>query len=192
MTLGLCFAAALVAAGPATTAAVTEADRVTPQVATVSDVELAEQRGGFRVGALEIQLGADIRSYVGGRLAVQTTLRWTDTASSVQHVFPVEASSAVASGLAVGLVTGSGLTLNIGDEKVIYVNGGQTAFIQRTSGTIQNIVINTASNVDLRQEVDAQLDIRGFTPFRNDILAGRIGSALTSMSSLSLLMSGTR
>lgn len=196
MTAGLCLVAAvLAAAGPApgappTAAVASEAVPTLPQAETVGDAELAEQRGGFRIGSLEIQLGADIRSYAGGRLMMQTSLSWTDTATSVQHAFPVDASSDIASGLAAGLLAGSGVTFSLGAQKVAYANGGQTAFVQRTDGTIQNIVVNTASNVDLRQQVDVQLDIRGFTPFRNDVLAARIGSAVTSMGRLALMVRG--
>ena len=192
MTNSLFFAAALVASGPATASTVAVVTGKTAMPETVSDGELGEQRGGFRIGTLDIQLGADIRSYVGGRLAMETTLSWTDTATSVQHVFPLEASSAVAAGLTNGLLTGSGPTISLNGAKVTYVNQGQTAFVQRTSGSIQNIVINTASNVDLRQEIDAQLDISGFTPFHNDVLAARIGAALTSMGTLPLLVRGTQ
>ena len=192
MTGGLCFVAALLASAPATASTVAVVTGAAAVPETVSDGELGEQRGGFRIGALDIQLGADIRSYVGGRLAMETTLSWTDTATSVQHVFPVEASSAVATGLTTGLLTGSGPMISINGAKVAYVNQGQTAFVQRTSGTIQNIIVNTASNVDLRQEIDAQLDMSGFTPFHNDVLAARIGAALTSMGTLPLLVRGTQ
>ena len=158
---------------------------------TVSEMELSEQRGGFRIGTLDIQLGADIRSYVGGHLVMQTSLSWTDVATSVQHVFPDEASPALAGNIVTGLLTGSGLLLNLGNEKIVYANGGQTAFVQRSDGTIQNIIVNTASNVDLRQEVNVQLDVRGMAPVQSAILATRIGSAVASMGRLALLMRGT-
>lgn len=66
-------------------------------------------------------------------------------------------------------------------DSVLLANNGQTRFIQRTDGTIQNIIVNTASGVALRQQIDARLDIAGFAPFRAAALASRIGAALTGV-----------
>ncbi|WP_174278998.1 hypothetical protein [Sphingomonas bacterium] len=180
MIAGLCLAAALAATRPADRADPASASVASagPQPDIVGDAELATQRGGFRIGQLDVQLGVDLRSYVGGKLVMRTDLAWTDLSTSVRHGSGADLSPAAANSLVAGLLTGSGMTLNLGGGTVVLANEGRTAFIQRTDGSIQNIVVNTASNVDLRQQVDISLDIAGFAPFRHDIGAMRVGAAL--------------
>ena len=150
----------------------------------VSDDELAEQRGGFRVGSLDVSLGAEIRSYVGDALVMQTNLSWTDVATKVQRTFSAALSQNAATDLATGLLDGGDLKLGLGSQAALLANQGKTAFIQRTDGTIQNIIVNTASNVNLRQNVDVRIDIAGFGPTRTNVVAARIASALSSLTGL--------
>ena len=43
----------------------------------VSDAELDQMHGGFSWQGLNISLGADIRTYLDGKLALETTISWT-------------------------------------------------------------------------------------------------------------------
>jgi hypothetical protein len=149
----------------------------TGNVETVSDAELSQQRGGFVYQGLDIHLGAEVRSYIGDELVLQTNFSWTDNTAEVQRVISAQLTPAVAA----GIVSGDGINLNIGNDKVFFANQGQTAFIQRTDGSLQNIVINSASNIALRQQVDAQLDIANFGPFQMGALSDRINSSLGDM-----------
>src|SRR3546814_7580199 len=54
---------------------------------------------------------------------------------------------------------------------------GQTALIQSTDA-IQNVLINTASNVSLNQQVDAVLDISGYEGFRDALATTRLSDAI--------------
>lgn len=185
-----CFAPILALACVASEASAQPVERtngLAMQAEPVSDAELADQRGGFRLGQLDISVGAEIRSYVGDALVMQTNLRWTDVATRVQRVFSAGLSQDAADGLATGMLAGSNLKINLGDETVFTANQGQTAFIQRTNGTIQNIIVNTASNLDLRQQVDITIDIGGFAPFRSNLVTARIGTALASLRGTSML-----
>jgi hypothetical protein len=68
--------------------------------------------------------------------------------------------------------------MQVGSERVFLANGGQTAIVHRTDGAIQNVLLNRASNIDARQEVDAHLDLGNFGQFQQNLIESRIGDAL--------------
>jgi hypothetical protein len=68
--------------------------------------------------------------------------------------------------------------MRVGDQSVFLANAGQTALIQGPEGAIQNILINRASNVSIRQEVDATLDLGNFGPFQQQTMQSRMGDSL--------------
>ena len=150
----------------------------------LTDAELARQRGGFTVAGLDIQFGAEISSYLGDQLAMQTNLSWTDAGGNVTTSYSAALTPASADAVRTGLLAGTGVTLSLGTASVLLANQGQTAFIQRGTGTIQNIVVNTASNVKLSQSITGTLDISGYALFQNGVLSSRIGTTLAAMSAL--------
>jgi hypothetical protein len=91
-----------------------------------------------------------------------------------------------------GMLNGAGLSMRIGNDNIYVANGGQTAFVQRADGTLQNIIVNSASNVTLRQEIDANLNLSNFAPFQNAAVTGQIISALSNVASAALTMGSTR
>lgn len=146
----------------------------------VADSELEGLRGGFRWEGLDIQLGAELRSYISDSLVVQTNISWTTTHADVQrHI--AEGLTPLSSSQLQGILGSSGLTGGLGMGSAFLTNNGQTAFIQRGDVALQNIILNTASNVAIRQELDAQLDITNFGPFQSGLISDRIGAALGAM-----------
>ncbi|MFT4025598.1 MAG: hypothetical protein QM676_02160 [Novosphingobium sp.] len=141
----------------------------------LGDADLAEQRAGFSYAGMDIQFGVEIRSYLDDELVLQTNF------TSGGGLIEVIRSSVTDGG-----ATDPALSLTLDNATVTLANQGQTAFIQRATGTIQNIIVNSASGVTLRQDVDATLDIAGYVPFREDLFAQRVGSALSAMSALGL------
>ena len=75
------------------------------------------------------------------------------------------------------LVSG-GITMRVGDQYVFLANGGQTAIVQPGDGALQNILINRASNITARQEVDAVLDLHNFGQFQQQTSNSRIGDMI--------------
>src|SRR3546814_7987384 len=80
------------------------------------------------------------------------------------------------------LMTSGGISMRVGDETVFLANNGQTALIQSTDA-IQNVLINTASNVSLNQQVDAVLDISGYEGFRDALATTRLSDAIGAVRS---------
>lgn len=164
-----------------------EAIFASENVERVSDAELAGQRGGFVYQGLDIKFGAEIRSFLGDDMVIQTNFTWNDAVSEIQRTVSTDLTPAALAQLQTGILNGTGLNLQGADGSVFLANQGQTAFIQRTDGALQNIIVNTANNVALRQEVDAHLSIANFGPFRADVLSDRILSSLSAMTGSALI-----
>jgi hypothetical protein len=151
------------------------------QLEQVADEDLAGERGGFRWQGVDVQFGAEMRSYLNNQLVLQTNVTWTSAGASMTREVSGALSPVDAAQLQAGILNGSGLNMRVGDEEVFLANGGQTAFIQRSDGALQNVIINTANNVEIRQEVDAQLDLGNFQPFQTELISQRIATSLADM-----------
>ncbi len=159
-----------------------------PHLETVGDDELAQQRGGFRIGTLDVRLGAEITSYIGGALVMQTNVNWGDAGASIERTAVANVSAeVVASNSLTALLAAQKVGVGLGGQNALSLNGGQTLFLQRADNAIQNVIVNTANGVDLRQQIDATIDIGGYSPFHDGILAARVGSALANTIGLSSL-----
>lgn len=147
-------------------------------VQQLADSELAEQRGGFRWEGVDVGLGAEIRTYLNGDLALQTNISWTPAGAETTQWASAVLTPAAAAQLQAGILTSGGITMRVGDETVFLANEGQTAIIHRTDGAVQNVLINRASNVTGRQEVDAVLDLGNFSQFQERLGDLSIGQAV--------------
>lgn len=153
------------------------ADDPLVDAAVVSDEVLAEQRGGFAFQGMVIAFGADIRSFVNDELALRTIVSWTPQGSTIERFVSPALTAVDASQIQGGILTSGGITMRVGNEQVFLANNGQTALVQSTDA-IQNVLINTASNVSLSQQVDAVLDISGYAPFRDALASTRMSDAI--------------
>ena len=144
----------------------------------LADQELAEQRGGFRWEGVDIDLGAEIRTYLNGDLALQTNISWTAAGTSTAQWVSAALTPADAAQLQAGILTSGGITMKVGDQSVFLANDGQTAILHRTDGVLQNVLINRASNITGRQEVDAALNLGNFDQFQGRLTDLRVGQAI--------------
>lgn len=164
--------------GPVTEAAA-ELDLAT--LDAVADAELAEQRGGFAWEGMEIRLGADIRSYLDGELVLQTLVNWDEAGSSTSRLVSGALTPAAAAELQAGVLSTGSISMRVGDADVFLANQGQTALLHRVDGPVQSVVVNTASNTALRQEMDVQLDLSNYEAFGAQALDSRLLSQVQSM-----------
>lgn len=163
---------AALAASASVSAASASGPRLLDGEPPLNVLDLDETRGGLRTpDGVEFGFGAVVRSFVDGRLALETQVTWTDQ-GPVQTVGDA-ALSALAPGVA---VPG-------GDEGwrglVIPGEGGTTTFLQRLDdGGVRNVILNTANNRDLRQETDVTLNIPELTTLQRDAVAAQLGARL--------------
>lgn len=148
--------AAFVPAAPDPALAVASA----PQA--LSDEELSGLRGGFlTVNGFTFGFGVVISSYVDDRLALQTHMTWTSTGPTTKQTYgDVPGITDLASALTSLLNSGIDLrNLSGTSGGVALISGdGATALIHNvTSGQLQNLIVNSASNRDLRQDMELNL-----------------------------------
>ena len=128
----------------------------------LSDDELSGLRGGFiTTNGFTFGFGVVIRSYIDDRLALQTQLTWTPTGPVTQQVrgdvpgvtdLANAMTSLLNSGIDLRGISGTsgGVALVDGD--------GATALIHNvTSGQLQNLIVNSANNRNLRQDMELTL-----------------------------------
>jgi hypothetical protein len=122
----------------------------------LTDEELAQARGGFITAqGVTFDFGAVVRTFDDGKLALQTQVVWTaDGAKLVQAPDGVTAA------------------------------GGASFVHQLVNGQLANVLINSDSNRNLRQETDVTLVLPAFGAFQADAarnLAGlRIGDDIAA------------
>ena len=126
---------------------------------------LAEQRGGFTMNGMTVSLGAEFRTFLEGELVLRTTVSWRPEGMTREEWASAAISQATAEQLRDGVLSGNGITMRVGDQSVYLANDNRTALVHRTDGGLQNMVINTASNTNIRQEADITLDVAGYSAF---------------------------
>lgn len=154
-----------------------EGSRLVP----LGDEELAVQRGGFVWNGIQIGLGADLRTYLNGQLVLQTIINWTPMGSETQQFVSGALTQADAAQLQAGILTSGGITMTVGDQSVFLANQGQTAILHRTEGALQTVLVNRASNLEARQEIDAVLDLDNFGGFQQELISTRMMDNLSQM-----------
>lgn len=143
--------------------------------------ELDKLRGGFVWSGLDINFGADIRTYVNGEMLLHTVLNWTDNGAETIQTAAVGLSPVDASALNGGILSNGNIRMKVGDTPVYLLNGGQTAIAHETANGVQNMLINTARGFDSVQEVNATIDLGGYQNFRADLLQDRIASSINDL-----------
>lgn len=138
--------------------------------------ELEALRGGLRTPTgVEFGFGAVVRSYVDGALALETQLTWTD-----QGVIQLETARA-AGGLSLE-AAGVGIPANSGwTGLVLPGDGGSTALLQALdAGLVNNVVLNTANNRDIRQETLITLNLPALDQIQRDAVTARLGMEMNN------------
>lgn len=142
-------------------------------------VDLAAHRGGFDIGGFTFNFGATITTLVNGTPALTTVLTWTDTGTFIeetvgtigQNINSLTPEQRAALGID-GLENAGGVVID--DE------AGVTTLVHNvTQGSLQNIIINTATGRDLTQEIDVTLTLPGFELIQDALQVETFGIRLT-------------
>jgi hypothetical protein len=147
-------------------------------VEIMSDADMNDHRGGFEVAGINVNFGATITTFVDGIPALTTTLTWTDAGAVIEDTvgsLPQNATSLTAGQLiGIGIdPTSDAAGIIIDDET------GATEIVHNVSdGTLQNIIINTASGLDITQAIDVNLELPGFEMVQADLIVERFGIRL--------------
>ena len=147
----------------------------------LSDAEMDKLRGGFVVSGLDVNFGANIRTYVNGELMLQTVLNWGEEGAQTVQTAAPGLSAVYASALQNGVFSNGNIRMKVGDTPVYLLNDGQTALVHETSNGVRNMLINTANGFESVQEVDATLNLSGYGAFSSDMMMDRMTSALDDM-----------
>jgi len=138
--------------------------------------DLGALRGGLAITPnLQINFGAVITTYVNGTPALSTNLTWTDAGQIVEQTIGNLGERIDALTPTQREELGIGGMENAGGV-VIADAEGVTALVHNiTEGALQNIILNTATGRDLRQEVDVTVELPGFSAVQDSLMLERIG-----------------
>lgn len=154
--------------------------------------DLADMRGRFAAGGFVMDLGANVRTFLDGVAVLETVVSLGDDGFVSQGTVPAGGSPSPPPGLR--LVTGDGPGPSIVDltppgfdlsafadaDGVVLADGnGFTAMLHRVaSDQILNVVVTSASERNLRQELEVTLTIHNFTAIRRAARAGVLARRL--------------
>ncbi|MFI4967042.1 MAG: hypothetical protein ACHP9T_16955 [Caulobacterales bacterium] len=141
----------------------------------MSDADLADQRGGIMTPiGIDIGFAANVRTFVDGQLALETTLTWTDQG-------PVTGTTGALAAAPVAGLPGGLSALLPG------LSGGSTQILQDLSNQrIASVIVNSASDRNIRQDTDITLTIPQLQALQHGFAASRIASNLQGVLALSL------
>jgi hypothetical protein len=150
-------------------------------LATASDAELAAARGGFvTADGIAFDLGAVIRTYQNGELALMSQLTWTPNGAVVSHTSgdPYSGAAQAAQAAAARLAGGGGFA--VADAS------GATAIAHDVAGAnLRSLVITSASDTRFLQDIEVTITLPGFEAmqagFMTDRLGLRLGAELSAL-----------
>ena len=146
--------------------------------ATLSDEELDGQRGGLQTPlGFDIGIGASVKTFVDGTLALETRISWTDTGLRSEQIVNE-----------LGSITGAPVRIGaLNDGALNSLAGGATTVIHDlTMDRIASLIVNTADNRTIRQETDITLVLPQLADLQQRIAADRLSSTLSSSVGLAL------
>ena len=145
---------------------------------SISDDELNEQRGGFQFSGMEIKLGADIRTFLNSELVLHTVITMDENGYNRAQTVGTGLTLADADALRNNVLSNGAIRMNVGNSQVFLANEGRTAIIHGNEGALQNILVNTQSNITATQDVTAALDLQGYDGFASTVTSDQLSRSL--------------
>jgi hypothetical protein len=125
---------------------------------TVAEADLEAARGGFvTTGGAVVSLGVELRTLVDGGVALETSIMAGPAGLSVVERVAPGLSAAQAADLQAAAARGLDVR-GLSGQRVFLVSGGETAVAHRITGdALQNLIVNAADGLDLRQAIDVRV-----------------------------------
>lgn len=161
-------------------------------IPTASPEHLATLRGGFRVGGLDMEFAANVRTLVNGTLVLESTTSLTPggslaTQSNMPTVGVNPQTLSFVSGQGSGQSTPLPASLSglAGHTGVVVEDptGLTTALHSVTREQILGVILTTASDQQIRQEINVEVTVSNFGQFqesvRSALFSGRLLGSLS-------------
>jgi len=147
-------------------------------VEVLADGEMADYRGGFEIAGIEVNFGAVVTTFVNGVPAMTTNLTVTDVGSFIEQTVG-DIGQNIAD-MTPEQLDALGLSELEGANGVVLSDAsGVTALVHNlTAGSLQNIIVNTASGRDLSQQVDVTVELPGFDLLQQELFMEDFGFQL--------------
>ncbi len=162
-------------ARPKELAAFVQDDEQFGELVAVGDEELSGQRGGFALAGMNINFGAELRSYIDGEMVLMTRLSWMDDSVTKTQLVSPGLTPAMALN---GVVSSGQIRLPAGNLDTFQANNGGTVIAHGVEQGLRSVIINTANGVQLATEADVSLDVAGYSAFREQVMQMRINDVL--------------
>lgn len=155
-------------------------------IPTASPDRLAALRGGLRAGGLDLAFTANVRTLVNGTLVLESITNLTPGGTVTQSSMPSAgvdpATLSFVSGLGNGQSNGLPATLSglAGQTGVVIEDpsGITTALHSVTREQILGVLFTTASDQQIRQEINVEVTVANFGRFQESARAALFGGRL--------------
>lgn len=166
-------------------------DSLADDFVPLPDAELADLRGGWvTAGGLSFDFGLVMRTFVEDRLALETRLTWTPQGPVTERWADADGAMDLTGALDELAAEGLDLSSLAGVEGLVLDgDGGRTVVLHAIGeGAIQNLVLNTASNRDIRQDLQINLAVEDLPGLQREVsfqrLGGEIGREIGALTAL--------
>jgi hypothetical protein len=148
-------------------------------IEVIDDADMDDLRGGFTVGGIEIGFGAVVTSTLNGVPVLTTQITVTDTGEVVEEILNIVGQNLA--DLTPEELAALGLEGVDGAAGVIVASeSGVTAFVHNmANGSLQNILVNTATGQDIAQDIDVTLTLPGFEYIQSQLSLEQFGMRLS-------------
>lgn len=127
----------------------------------VPDEELEQARGGVLLaGNVAFEFGAVVRTFENGALSLQTSMNWTPEGLRIDRTL----------GDGVTQLSDAELANAAGLGDLFRTAGGTIVSHSGADGQLMNLIMNTQSDQNLRQEMDVTLRLPGFQGDQADMI----------------------
>ena len=171
---------------------VVDSDDIFSEMSVINNNELGGMRGGFRIGGLNVNIGVMVRTYIDGRLALQSQLTLENN-GSFENLITTSPQSSRISGATVISNNGNGPTLqevtstgvNLegleGSEGIVINNSnGFTAVLQQIGkDRFLSTIINQSSGRKIQHEVNIDVTLGNFKQIQRASNSSRLTHQFT-------------